>query len=130
MPGKAVACGDCLNGLVTVVYGQIECIYIRTTGAGLAVVIGIGTRGGIDRAVPRVTVTSGDSVDENDAMADGQMQGVCAGAAIGVGVIVGIRTTRSVVCLMPNIAVTGSDGLGVMGTLLDGEVKCYRTVTA
>ena len=60
MPSEAVACSDGLNGLVTVVYGQIECIYIRTTGAGLAVVIGIGTRGGIDRAVPRIAVTSGE----------------------------------------------------------------------
>ena len=90
MPSEAVTGGDCLNSLVAIGYCQIECVHICTAGTRLAVVVGVGTRGGVDRAVPRIAVASGDGVDESGAIADGQMQGVGAGAAIGIGVIVGI----------------------------------------
>ena len=128
MPSEAVAGCDSFNSFVTVVYRQIERIHIRATRARLAVVVGVGARDGVGRTIPRIAVTRGNSVNKCGAMADGQVQGVCASTAVGVDVIIGIRTTRGIVRFMPYIAVTCGDGLGVMSTMSDGEVQCHRAV--
>ena len=129
MPGEAVTGGNSLNSFIIVVDCQIEGVHIRTAGAWLAVVVGIGAWGGIGRAIPWVAVTSGDSVDECGAVADSQVQGVCTGAVISIRIVVSVCSCIGVVGIMPSVAVADINIYWIMSALKDAEIESYCTVT-
>ena len=123
-PGVTVADGGSLAAVAVVVDGEVEVDDAVATGEALED-DAVNSTGGVGDVVdiPGVAVASGGGDSGRLGLADGQEEGIRAGASVGGNIVVGVFAAGIVGRTVPLIAGTSDGSAAAAGVVVDGEVE-------
>ena len=123
-PGVSVADGNGKGAVGAVTYSQVEGDGAVAAGEAL-VDNAVHSAFGVGHTILSPSVAVADiSADAGVAgSADGQAEGIHAGAAVGGGVAVGVFTRGGIVGVVPSVAVAGNSSQSAAGVVVDSQVE-------